>query len=87
MIPVESGCAYCGTWRTERRNIYEDYREAFGEEPPPISGVAIMTDPDNTGERTTAYYGDIVFKKRDGVGGTRNRNDAGLQIRIALIKR
>lgn len=45
-----------------------------------------MTDTDNTGERTTAYYGDIVFKKRDGVGGTRNGNDAGLQIRIALIK-
>jgi hypothetical protein len=28
-----------------------------------ISGVAIMTDTDNTGESATAYYGDIVFKK------------------------
>jgi len=25
--------------------------------------VAIMTDTDNTGESTTAYYGDILFKK------------------------
>ncbi len=28
-----------------------------------ISGVAIMTDTDNTGESATAYYGDIVFKE------------------------
>jgi hypothetical protein len=40
-----------------------DYRAAFGEDPPPINGVAIMTDTDNTGESATAYYGDIVFKR------------------------
>ena len=28
-----------------------------------ISGVAIMTDTDNTGESAIAYYGDIVFRK------------------------
>jgi hypothetical protein len=28
-----------------------------------ISGVAIMTDTDNTGESAVAYYGDIIFKK------------------------
>jgi hypothetical protein len=28
-----------------------------------ISGVAIMTDADNTGESAIAYYGDILFKK------------------------
>ncbi len=61
MLPVESGCARCGTWRTEQRNVYEDYREAFGEEPPAVTGVAIMTDTDNTGERAVAYYGDIRF--------------------------
>ena len=29
-----------------------------------ISGVAIMTDTDNTNESAEAYYGDIAFKKR-----------------------
>lgn len=29
-----------------------------------ISGVAVMTDTDNTGESAEAYYGDIVFKKK-----------------------
>lgn len=28
-----------------------------------ISGVAIMTDTDSTGESATAFYGDILFKK------------------------
>jgi hypothetical protein len=28
-----------------------------------VSGVAIMTDTDNTRETAIAYYGDIVFKK------------------------
>jgi hypothetical protein len=28
-----------------------------------ISGVAIMTDTDNTGESATAFYGDILLKK------------------------
>ena len=28
-----------------------------------INGVAIMSDTDNTKERATAYYGDIMFKK------------------------
>lgn len=61
MFVVESGTPRLNTWITERRNVYQDYRQAFGEEPPQISGVVIMTDTDNTGESATAYYGDIVF--------------------------
>jgi hypothetical protein len=63
MIVVESGEAKLNQWVSEERNIYEDYKKAFGKEPPMISGVAIMTDTDNTGESATAYYGDIIFKK------------------------
>ena len=63
MIIVESGPENLNQWIIEERNIYEDYKQAFGEEPPMISGVAIMTDTDNTGETATAYYGDILFKK------------------------
>ncbi len=63
MIVTQSGSQRVGEWVTEERNVYEDYKEAFGEEPPNISGIAIMTDTDNTKESATAYYGDIVFKK------------------------
>ncbi|MEK7748342.1 MAG: DUF3047 domain-containing protein [Nitrospirota bacterium] len=61
MIVVESGSQFVGQFRSEERNIYEDYKKSFGEEPPMVNGVAIMTDTDNTGEKATAYYGDIVF--------------------------
>ena len=63
MVVVESGPSNIGLWVDESRNIYEDYKKAFGEEPPLINGVAIMSDTDNTKERATAYYGDIVFVK------------------------
>jgi hypothetical protein len=66
MIVVESGAGKLNQWVSEERNIYEDYKRAFGEEPPMISGVAIMTDTDNTGEAATAYYGDILFEKAGG---------------------
>jgi Protein of unknown function (DUF3047) len=63
MVVAESGPDKLGAWIEESRNIYEDYKKAFGEEPPLINGVAIMTDTDNTKERATAYYGDILFLK------------------------
>jgi hypothetical protein len=45
------------------QKLYKDFRKTFGYEPPAISGVAIMTDSDNTGESAIAYDGDIVFRK------------------------
>jgi len=64
MIVVESGAANLGRWVTVERNLREDYRSAFGEEPPLVQGVALMTDCDNTGESATAWYGDIVMKRK-----------------------
>ena len=61
MIVVESGARRIGSWIEEERNVYQDYLSAFGEEPPAINGIAIMTDTDNTKERAVAYYGDIEF--------------------------
>jgi hypothetical protein len=65
MIVVQSGAENLNAWVEEERNILEDYRKAFHEEPPMISGVAIMTDTDNTEESATAYYGDILFRKEN----------------------
>ena len=63
MIVVESGRERLGHWQEVTRNVAEDYRRAFGEEPGRISAVGIMTDTDNTGGNANAYYGDIVFRK------------------------
>ncbi len=63
MIVVETGEASLNHWVTEERNILADYITAFGKKPPMVSGVAIMTDSDNTRESAIAFYGDIIFKQ------------------------
>lgn len=64
LIAVESGPGLAGQWISEERNIYQDYKTYFGAEPPPISGIAIMTDSDNTQGEAEAYYAEIVLKHR-----------------------
>lgn len=59
MIVADSGSASLGTWCERSVNLAEDYRRAFGEEPPRVRWIGVMTDTDNTGESVQAYYGDI----------------------------
>jgi hypothetical protein len=63
-IVVEGGHARLDQWLDYQRDIVADYRDAFGEDPPPISGVAIMTDADNTGDRASAWFGDVSLSPR-----------------------
>jgi len=62
MVVVESGATNLGRWREVERNVQADFRAAFGEEPPAISGVAVVTDTDNTGESASTLFGDIRFR-------------------------
>ncbi len=56
------GSGGVGEWRELRRNVLEDYRLAFGEEPWDIVGVGVMTDASNTRGKARAQYGDISFR-------------------------
>ena len=62
VIVVRSGPEDTGRWVKEERNLYEDYRQAFGREPFPIAGVGVMTDTDEAGETAVAWYGQIVLR-------------------------
>lgn len=64
MIAVDSGSALLGKWVSHSRNIGEDYRQMFGEEISSADAVAIMSDTDNTGQKTSAQYGDIWFSSQ-----------------------
>jgi DUF3047 family protein len=64
IVAVESGDDKTGTWVTEERNIHEDYRKLFGEEPPSLGGVAVMSDTDDTEDEVTAWYGDISLGEK-----------------------
>ncbi len=55
MFPVDQGSKTVGKWSEHKRNIVRDYSAAFGEDPPPLATLAVMSDSDNTGESATAY--------------------------------
>lgn len=63
MLILQAGGDNVGRWLQEEVNIVEDYKEAFGNSPPPTASLAIMNDSDNTGERSVSYIDFIeVFK-------------------------
>ena len=59
MMVAESGPGHVGSWQSYRRNLAEDFARAFGEAPQTLIGVGLMSDSDNTGEKTEGYYGGI----------------------------
>jgi len=63
MIIMNSGDENAGKWFEHEVNILEDYRNAFGEEPPLEASLAIMSDSDNTKESAEAYIEFIEIGK------------------------
>jgi hypothetical protein len=63
-VVVRSGKSGTGSWITETRNIYDDYKKLFGGEPEDVSGVRIQTNSQHTGTSAESYFADIAFKKR-----------------------
>ena len=64
MVTLKNKNSALQKWHVEERNIYEDYKKAFGEEPKDVISLAIMTDTDNTGSMAESYFGDIVVSKK-----------------------
>lgn len=70
MISVRGKNAQLGQWYDEKRNVYHDLIDHFGDQGSEkknieayryIDVIAIMTDTDNSGSQAEAYYGDIIF--------------------------
>ena len=59
-IVVQSGSQDLGAWITERRNLIDDYKQAFGEEPEAIEGVRIQINSQHTKSRAEAYWQSIA---------------------------
>lgn len=55
IIILEKGKERVGQWVEESVHVPDDYRNAFGNDPPAMAGLAIMSDTDNTGESASAY--------------------------------
>ncbi|CAG1064586.1 hypothetical protein BAC1_00147 [uncultured bacterium] len=62
-VVLRSGQAGLGDWFQEKRNVYDDYRALFKEEPPKAGSVSIMIDSDDTDSSAESFIGDIYFSK------------------------
>jgi len=63
-IVVRSGKRDMGKWFTESRNVYEDYKNVFGEEPGELDSISITIDSDDTNSTAESFVGNISFKGR-----------------------
>lgn len=64
-VVLQAGPEKLGQWIRERRNVLDDYRRAFGADPPEhVEVIALWTDNDQTGEPVEAYYGRIAARSR-----------------------
>jgi len=62
MIVVSGAPGDAGKWLKLRRNVASDFEKVFHEKPGKLTGYGLLTDTDNTGATTRAWYGDIAFK-------------------------
>ncbi len=63
ILVVKSGSEDTGKWITFERNIVEDYRRMFGDDPPktPLA-ILILSDGDSTENFVKADFDDIMLK-------------------------
>lgn len=62
-VVVRSGAKNLGEWLSEARNVYEDYRRIYEEEPDVVDAISIAIDSDDTKSSAESYVGTIRFRK------------------------
>ena len=63
-LVLRSGAASLSRWQPERRDVGADFLKLFGNEStqiPPIVGVAVGADADNTHGHSVAHVADLVL--------------------------
>jgi DUF3047 family protein len=61
---TRSGSERRGQWVTDERNVVEDYRGAFGEDPDDPKAIALSIDTNDTHSAAEAVFGRIAFGTR-----------------------
>ena len=62
-VVLRSGTAELGQWLTESRNVREDFKKIYGEEPDNPGGVAITIDSNDTKSESESFVGAILFRR------------------------
>jgi len=61
VVVLQSGPSSNGEWQQETVNIYQDYKDLFGDEPGEVQGIAVLTDSDTTKSVAEADYDDFTL--------------------------
>jgi hypothetical protein len=63
-VVMRSGTAELGKWISECRNVHEDYKRIYGEEPSdPVGAMSVAIDSNDTHSTAESFVGEIVFRK------------------------
>jgi len=60
-VVLQSGPAKLNQWITETRNVYEDYKKLFEEDPPTVGTVLLYINTQHTKSSASCDYADIFF--------------------------
>jgi hypothetical protein len=60
-VVLQSGPAKLDQWLTETRNVYEDYKKFFEEDPPTVGTVLLYINTQHTKSSASCDYADIFF--------------------------
>jgi len=58
---LQSGPSKLDQWTWETRNVYEDYKKLFNEEPPQVGGLLLYINTQHTQGSAEIEYGDLFF--------------------------
>lgn len=61
-VVVRSGDADLGKWLTEHRNLREDFKKIYGEEPENPAAISLAIDANDTKSAAEAYIGPVLFR-------------------------
>ena len=65
VLVIRNGTDRKGAWTEERVNLFQDYKKFFDEaEPPKASGIAVLTDSDDTKSTAQGDYANFRLCKR-----------------------
>jgi hypothetical protein len=60
-VVLQSGATKLNQWISEVRDVYEDYKKLFQEEPPTLGGVVLYINTQHTKSSAEIFYADIFF--------------------------
>lgn len=72
MMVLDSGEQHLRQWVMHERDVHADFLRAFGPESgavPPMDGVLVGADADNTAGRSLGFVGDIAFGRGGATAG------------------